>query len=151
MYCTNCGKNIGEVNFCPHCGKCRDDTQKVFVKESNDGIIPLIIRKIKQKNYSAWIKIYSVIFAVLSIVVRLCNNVIEVEYYILAQDDFYVASDGARACLIIFMLIQVLVSVYLIVDGKMKNIKISIGAIILLAISLLIELTMLLLKFPAPY
>ena len=148
MFCKNCGKDIGDAKFCQYCGFCNDNTPKSsgsveFLKAAEEKIIKFGHNKV--------INIISGLFLIISLIIRIVNNEIDIVYVLFAQDDYYVISEGGRTAVIVLIAIQVISSVLLYIHARYKRISVSIGVVAFFLISVVIQILMISIRLPAPY
>lgn len=150
MFCKNCGKEIGNDKFCQYCGYCNSKSSSsinfdltALLKKGEETIVKF--------GHDRLLTISSIFFMVVSVIIRIVCNEIEVVYTLFVSDDYYVMSEGGKIFLIVMMVIQVVFSVLLYIHARYKNIVIPAGLIVLFIVSIAIQLLMLFVKFPAPY
>ena len=151
MFCKNCGKDIGDANFCQYCGYSNDSNPNITVNLIQKDLLETVKDKIKQIGHSKLIKIVAIISAIISVIIRIVSNEIEVVYYALAQDDYLVVSESGRKYMVILIALQAIITLFLFSNAKKEQIKNSRGTITLFIISLLIQILSMVLRFPAPY
>lgn len=149
MYCKNCGKETSDMAFCPHCGTAinTDKETDTLVSDSKSGFM----KSIKTYGHEKLIRIILCCAAVANIIVRFVNNIVIVEYYVFAQDDYYVLSDTGRTWMLILFAVQLLSSAFLWYDAKKNKIVIAKKTFVLAAVLLAVQIIAYFIKIPAPY
>ena len=151
MFCKYCGKQIIENSkFCQYCG---NSLSYIETNGGNNGDNSLISshKTVKKSEINQFSVLLSLTFLVFSFIVRFTMQELVTIRYFLAFDDCYVLTDTGRVLLILFMAIQVLGLFYLRVLGINKNKPIKVSAYILLVVALIVEILLIIVRFPAPY
>ncbi|MBO4433474.1 MAG: zinc-ribbon domain-containing protein [Clostridia bacterium] len=151
MFCKYCGKQIIENSkFCQYCG---NSLSYIETNGGNNGDNSLISshKTVKKSEINQFSVLLSLTFLVFSFIVRFTMQELVTIRYFLAFDDCYVLTDTGRVLIIIFMAIQVLGLFYLRVLGINKNKPIKVSAYILLVVALIVEILLIIVRFPAPY
>ena len=152
MFCKKCGKDIGDAKYCQYCGNCNDDTSKSTIStDIFKDIVKFAGENITKFGHDRLINIISWLSMIISLIVRIVCNEIEVVYVLFVSDDYFVISEGGKAFVIVLMVIQALSSVLLYVHARYKSIVIPKRLIVLFIISLVIQILMISIRLPAPY
>ena len=151
MFCKNCGKDIGDAKFCQHCGNSNESIPKITVEVSQKDFFAVVKDKIKQIGQGKLLKVISIIAAIVNIVIRVVNNEIEVVYYALAQDDFFVLSEEGRKYMIIVIALQSVLALFLHSNARKENVIIPNSSRVIFVVSLIIQVLAMVLRLPAPY
>lgn len=147
MFCSKCGKDIGDAKYCPYCGAKAGST----IGDVNNQPRSVETSGISQFGHGTLIKLLSVVGTIINLVIRYLNSEIEVVYNLFAQDDYYVLSEDARIWMLLVMAAEILLLFALWHDAKNKKIKISVGSIICFILLLAVQIAVMLLRIPAPY
>lgn len=151
MYCRNCGKELSEGSFCKYCG---EPTQTGSVKKetiSFSETLTKICDWISVFGHDKLVNIFSWLAAAFGIINRVMHNEVEVVYYFLAQDDYFVLAEEARGTAITVICIHIILCGLLFADVWTKKILINKGAYVSFVITLLIQIMAILLRMPALY
>ena len=151
MFCKNCGKDIGDAKFCQYCGYSNDINPNTTANPNQNNLFTTIKDGINQIGYNKLIDFLSMISAIISIAIRIINNEIEVIYYFLAQDDYFVISESGRKYIIIVIALQTIITLFYFLCTKKEQIKNPTQTIVLFIVSLVIQILAMMLRIPAPY
>ena len=151
MFCRNCGKEIGDAKFCPHCGQISGIEAPVAKEEKFSDLLVILKKKIGKIGHERLIRIIACIATVINIIIRITENEIEVVRVALAYDDYYVISEDGKTKMLIVLGIHILAAVLLWYDGKKSSISVSKKTVIISLALLVIQIVAMLLRFPAPY
>lgn len=147
MFCRNCGKEIGKVNFCQYCGSQNIDTAKQNEKDS----FADLKNRIDKIDCDKLLKSISLILTAISVLIRFLNNETQTVYHFLAQDDYLIISETGRNCILIVLAIQIALSVILIKCAKKNETLIAKKSYILPIVSVVVMILAIFIKLPAPY
>lgn len=147
MFCRKCGKEIGEVKFCPFCG---EETEMNHSNAAYKGTAHEVMQKIRNFGQVKLINIISLFSALIGVIVRIKNNEIEVVYSALASDDYFVLSEQGKVAMLWIMAVQILLCGILYYDAK-KTSYIFKSDMVLAIVMLAVQVLAMVLRMPAPY
>ena len=151
MYCRKCGKEIEEDSFCKYCGEPAQGGKTKGEDFSFSEVLTKLREKIRVFGHERLIKAVSWIAAAVGVVNRFMHNEVEVEYSLLAQDDFFVLAEESRGFATTIMVIHIILCGLLIYDVRKKDIWVGKSMYIIFVITLLIQIAAMMLRVPAPY
>ncbi len=152
MFCKFCGKEINEnVSYCQYCGgdiKGENKPSSSINIENNIANYKLLLKKL---NFAKIISIFSILFFVLSIIIRFTSQEIITVQHFLAYDDYYVLSSNGRFWMIFFIFIQSVVLFACNYFGKKYDKAVKMKNNIFPLFAIIMEIILVFLKIPAPY
>ena len=157
MFCKKCGKDIGDAKFCPWCGQATDEKEKtlsVLADFSFKNGVSVLFKKIEQFGYAKAWNCTTILATIAGLAVRVFSNDIKVKYYegmSWLQDDYFAISENGRNTIICIMVAELLLSLLLRFLDKKGETTIKKCQYILLGISLLLQIGMITIQFPAPW
>ena len=123
MFCTNCGKEIGEVKFCSYCGAPVKTAKKS--NESAQSRLQEFRENVRIYGHARITNIISVVCAVLAILIRWTNTAEEIGWVTaVGLGTFYVISEQGKTWLTYLIALQVVSSGVVLLDAKKADIGI---------------------------
>ena len=152
MFCKFCGKEINEnVSYCQHCGGDIKGENKPSSGINTENFINNFKSLVEKLNFAKFISIFSILFFVMSIIIRFTSQEVITVQHFLAYDDYYVLSSNGRFWIIFFIIIQSVVLFACNHFGKKYDKAVKFKNNIFSIIAIIIEIILVFLKIPAPY
>ena len=151
MYCKKCGKEIEKDSFCKYCGQ---PAHEGIVKDNGISISESLMKireKVRVFGHEKLVKMVSWFAAVLSVINRFVHNEIEVVYFGLAQDDYFVLAEEHHGFALTIIVIQIILCSLLMLDVWKRKIWVGKGMYVSFVITLLIQVAAMMFRIPAPY